>query len=111
MYLYHYTYNFFHNNRPGKPLPGHSSFFEPFFGGLFFCGKGVGRTDDPPVGRLPVVCGSFGDVKKLWRGVFGHAIMDTIKNLVADIMCCRIVNDKKMKREWRSRNGGVYEGF
>ena len=41
VYLYHYTYNFFHNNRPGKPLPGHSSFLG-LFGALFFVG---GRTD------------------------------------------------------------------
>lgn len=31
VYLYHYTYNFFHNNRPGKPLPGHSSFLGLFW--------------------------------------------------------------------------------
>ena len=43
VYLYHYTYNFFHNNRPGKPLPGHSSFLG-LFGALFFMG-GEGRTD------------------------------------------------------------------
>lgn len=43
VYLYHYTYNFFHNNRPGKPLPGHSSFFEPFLGLFFLVGEG--RTD------------------------------------------------------------------
>ena len=41
VYLYHYTYNFFHNNRPGKPLPGHSAFLG-LFGALFFVG---GRTD------------------------------------------------------------------
>ena len=47
MYLYHYTYNFFHNNRPGKPLPGHSSFLGLFWA-LFFVGVGgwrEGRTD------------------------------------------------------------------
>ena len=47
VYLYHYTYNFFHNNRPGKPLPGHSSFLG-LFGALFFMGgEGwrEGRTD------------------------------------------------------------------
>ena len=47
MYLYHYTYNFFHNNRPGKPLPGHSSFLG-LFGALFFVGGDgwrEGRTD------------------------------------------------------------------
>ena len=38
VYLYHYTYNFFHNNRPGKPLPGHSSFLGLFLGS-FFCGR------------------------------------------------------------------------
>ena len=27
---------FFHNNRPGKPLPGHSSFISPYFGGFFY---------------------------------------------------------------------------
>ena len=43
VYLYHYTYNFFHNNRPGKPLPGHSSFLGLFWA-LFFVG-GEGRTD------------------------------------------------------------------
>ena len=43
VYLYHYTYNFFHNNRPGKPLPGHSSFLGLFLA-LFFMG-GEGRTD------------------------------------------------------------------
>lgn len=40
---------FFHNNRPGKPLPGHSSFLGLFWGS-FFCGwggmvEGTGRTD------------------------------------------------------------------
>lgn len=62
VYLYHYTYNFFHNNRPGKPLPGHSSFFEPFLEGSFFVGmEGDGRTDDPPAGRLHgrAWCGRF----------------------------------------------------
>ena len=34
---------FFHNNRPGKPLPGHSSFLGLFWA-LFFVG-GEGRTD------------------------------------------------------------------
>ena len=33
---------FFHNNRPGKPLPGHSSFLGLFWGS-FFCGWDGGR--------------------------------------------------------------------
>ena len=47
MYLYHYTYNFFHNNRPGKPLPGHSSFLGLFWALFFVGGDGwrEGRTD------------------------------------------------------------------
>ena len=45
VYLYHYTYNFFHNNRLGKPLPGHSSFLG-LFGALFlWVGWREGRTD------------------------------------------------------------------
>lgn len=59
MYLYHYTYNFFHNNRPGKPLPGHSSFLGLFWA-LFFVG-GEGGTDGLPEGRLHgrARCGRF----------------------------------------------------
>ena len=47
VYLYHYTYNFFHNNRPGKPLPGHSSFLGLFWALFFVGGDGwrEGRTD------------------------------------------------------------------
>ena len=47
VYLYHYTYNFFHNNRPGKPLPGHSSFLGLFWALFFVGGEGgrEGRTD------------------------------------------------------------------
>ena len=51
VYLYHYTYNFFHNNRPGKPLPGHSSFLGLFWALFFVGGNGwregwwEGRTD------------------------------------------------------------------
>lgn len=41
VYLYHYTYNFFHNNRPGKPLPGHSSFYGKISGKLCFWGNGA----------------------------------------------------------------------
>lgn len=43
MYLYHYTYNFFHNNRPGKPLPGHSSFLGLFWALFLWVGMDGGR--------------------------------------------------------------------
>ena len=58
VYLYHYTYNFFHNNRPGKPLPGHSSFWGWMsfrvgcLGALFF------SDDGQPAGRLYVRSGA-----------------------------------------------------
>ena len=60
VYLYHYTYNFFHNNRPGKPLPGHSSFLGLFLA-LFFGGGMEGGTDGLPEGRLHgrAWCGRF----------------------------------------------------
>ena len=34
--MFFITHKFFHNNRPGKPLPGHSSFISPYFGGFFY---------------------------------------------------------------------------
>ncbi len=43
VYLYHYTYNFFHNNRPGKPLPGHSSFLGLFWALFLWVGMDGGR--------------------------------------------------------------------
>ena len=43
VYLYHYTYNFFHNNRPGKPLPGHSSFLGRFWALFLWVGMDGGR--------------------------------------------------------------------
>ena len=36
--MFFITHKFFHNNRPGKPLPGHSSFLGLFLGS-FFCGR------------------------------------------------------------------------
>ena len=52
---------FFHNNRPGKPLPGTPRFWA--FLGLFFCGWGwrEGGTDGLPEGRLHgrAWCGRF----------------------------------------------------
>ena len=33
-------YNFFHNNRPGKPLPGHSSFLGLFWALFLWVGMG-----------------------------------------------------------------------
>lgn len=34
--MFFITHKFFHNNRPGKPLPGHSSFIESLFGDFFY---------------------------------------------------------------------------
>lgn len=54
VYLYHYTYNFFHNNRPGKPLPGHSSFLGLFWALFLWVGMDGGRHDHaaaPPAVR------------------------------------------------------------
>ena len=33
--MFFITHKFFHNNCPGKPLPGHSSFIKPFFRAFF----------------------------------------------------------------------------
>lgn len=58
MYLYHYTYNFFHNNRPGKPLPGHSSFLGLFWGS-FFCGGMEGSPSCALVVGVISLCGDW----------------------------------------------------
>ena len=36
--MFFITHKFFHNNRPGKPLPGHSSFIKSYFGAFFIFG-------------------------------------------------------------------------
>ena len=58
--MFFITHKFFHNNRPGKPLPGHSSFLGLFLGS-FFVGGMEGGTDGLPEGRLHgrAWCGRF----------------------------------------------------
>lgn len=34
--MFFITHKFFHNNRPGKPLPGHSSFIRSLIGDFFY---------------------------------------------------------------------------